>query len=80
MKNQIQLNDEEEKNKRLTAKAGYSRKLAESDTSEKQKEAKLRSLSPLGLLTASEFDKPDDSKNADEDDENNNKNGLTATK
>jgi len=32
------------------------------------------------LLTASEFDKPDDSKNADEDDENNNKNGLTAPK
>lgn len=52
------LNDEEETNKRLIDKGGYSRKFAESDQSEKQKEAKLRSLSPLGLLTASEFDKP----------------------
>jgi hypothetical protein len=30
-------------------------------------------LSPLGLLTASEFDKPTDTKNGDEEDENNNK-------
>ena len=79
MKNQVQLNDEEEKNKRLTDKAGDSSKIAQSDTSEKRKKAKLRNLSPLELLTASEFDKPNDFKNADEDDENNNKNGLTAS-
>ena len=35
MKNQVLLNDEEESNKRLTDKAGYSRKFAESDSSEK---------------------------------------------
>ena len=80
MKNQVLLNDEEETNKRLTDKAGYSRKIAESDSSEKQKEAKLRSLSPLGLLTASEYDKPVDAKNGDEDDENINKYDQTTSK
>lgn len=80
MKNQVLLNDEEETNKRLTDKAGYSRKLAESDSSEKQKEAKLRSLSPLGLLTASEYDKPVDAKHGYEDDENINKKDQTTSK
>ena len=74
------LNDEEETNKRLIDKGGYSRKFAESDQSEKQKEAKLRSLSPLGLLTASEFDKPSESKNVDEDNQNNNKNDQITPK
>ena len=32
LKNQVLLNDEEETNKRLTDKAGYSRKLADNST------------------------------------------------